>query len=159
VDNPFGNDELKPFDGDEIREGLAEYKKKMFIPSYPRLGLTIFLAVFLALFINDEIQKSIATYHLNKELEKLAILTAKAADEGAKMLSREMQRARELNIANQKRAAENQKIRAIETKKQKAIKRQLLQTCNFWRDQYNKTKSRIDKNHRDNACSRAQAHL
>lgn len=67
-----------------------------------------------------------------------------------------LQLTRELNaLALRNQQAAEQASKAAREKA--AAKRQNMQTCHFWRDQYQKDKLERSKSYRDSACARAYA--
>lgn len=109
--------------------------------SYGKLGLSIFLSLTLSSLVVGATFKLWIEHDartLAAQLEAEAIATAKEMERQAQLAAQE----RERQERSRKRAQA----------KRDAIRAQKQRTCNFWNDQYNKTRASYDKAMRDSAC-------
>lgn len=118
---------------------------------YAELWTTLYLNLFpltLSVFTVGTVFKLWFEYDARVLAEKIQAEAALAASK-AKALAEELKRQAALDAeAARKRQAELE----IARQKRASITAQRQRTCNFWKDQYLKTKSSYDKGMRDTAC-------
>lgn len=116
--------------------------------SYGRLFISIYFAMTLSALTVGTVFKLWIEYDARVLAEKIEALAALAAAK-AKALAEELKHQAALDAeAAKKRQAELE----ITRQKSASITAQRQRTCNFWNDQYRKTKSSYDKPMRDSAC-------
>jgi len=127
--------------------------------NYWALGITIFIALTCARLISDLIEWKVAaeylqyvTQEMQKKADAEAKINAQRQDAEAKNKAArdaEIVRQQENYQAEQQRIAIANRIKAesaVEAQKKR------METCQFWINEFQKTKSETDKNHRNNSC-------
>ncbi|MGB3609889.1 MAG: hypothetical protein WA987_05880 [Cellvibrio sp.] len=129
-------------------------------------GIVLFLIITFGVACGNLISTVIiaksAEMALNAGFEKRRAEEALAKErlriESEKVMAEAKERMQELNARNKKamddanRAAEAYRR---EQEHQQQVQKKLNETCQFWRNEYNKTRKELDKIHRDNACKAA----
>lgn len=145
-----------------VQMQVDELIKKVEKFSYIKFGIALFIALTCSTLVSDLIEWKVADLYLKKvaaELEQKAraeekIIKQQLEAEAKNMAARnaEIARQQENYQAEQKRIANANRIRnenAAEAQKK------LMETCQFWITEFNKSRTEGDKNHRDVACRTA----
>lgn len=130
--------------------------------NYWALGVTLFIALTTSRLISDWIEWEIvqetakqATVKLQQKMKAEELINAQrqeAENRNRAARDAEIARQQENYQAEQKVIAIANKLR-IESAAEAQKKR--MATCQFWVNEFNKTKSETDKNHRNNSCKDA----
>jgi hypothetical protein len=134
--------------------------------SYLKLGITLTIAIFVGVLganvISTEISKGILARELvdfaNEASEQLRISTEKIKLQNIKREALRVQQTIEKNEIRQRQSivqAQQNRIIRIKQERNTSANRKRIETCNFWQEQYRKTKRADDRVHRDNSCKAA----
>lgn len=127
------------------------------------LFFVIFLGVTAGNLTSNWITAKVAEYQLKKSLEAMS-KQLKIDAERSKQ-EQEQLKIRNARIAEEQRRHQQQQTdarkREQEKKRQdaearKATRQKQIQTCQFWIEEYAKTRTEVDMHHRNNACKNAE---
>lgn len=129
-------------------------------------GVVLFLLITLSVACGNLLSTVIiaksAEMALKASSEKRQIEEALAKErlriESEKVMAEAKERMKQINAHNKKAMEEaNRAAEAYrkEQEHQQQVQKKLNETCQFWRNEYNKTRKEVDKIHRDNACKAA----
>ena len=134
--------------------------------NYWALGITIFIALTCARLISDLIEWKVAAEYLQyvtQEMQKKVDAQAKINTQRQEAENRN-KAARDAEIARQQANYQADQQRFATANRIKAesaveVQKKRMETCQFWISEFQKTKSEIDKNHRNNSCRDTGANL
>jgi len=127
---------------DEIRRTHIRAPENKSTISPAQLLFIIFLGVFMANMFSWGSQRGI-DYLIAKEILK------QATQELEKMTAQNKLRVEEQRKINEKQTRQRQ----LENQKKQAGYRQAMETCDFWKQQYQKQRTSSNKYQRDQACN------
>lgn len=143
VDNELGQKKRK------IIKGIVLFLIITFGVASGNLISTVIIAKSAEMALNAGFEKRRAEEALAKERLRI---------ESEKVMAEAKERMQEINARNQKAMEDAKRIaeaRRKEQEHQQQVQKKLNETCQFWRNEYNKTRKELDKIHRDNACKAA----
>jgi hypothetical protein len=128
--------------------------------SYIKLGITLTIAIFIGVLGANVISTEISKEILSRQLASLSERASERLRVEGELIEIKLKKQAEISRQNQierNRIAEKQnRIIRIERERNTNASRQRIETCNFWKDQYRKTKRVDDRIHRDNSCKAAK---
>lgn len=127
------------------------------------LFFVIFLGVTAGNLTSNWITAKVAEYQLKKSLEaiskQLKIDTERSKQEQEQLKIRNARIAEEQKRHQQQQAEarkREQEKKRQDAEARKVTRQKQIQTCQFWIEEYAKTRSEVDMHHRNNACRDAQ---
>ena len=137
------------------KEERDKDKISLHIP-YFTIALMLFVTIVLANVVSTEISKSILARQTEAALKELS-LEAKKATKKINSQFEEQARINAINrsIEQKALAKQNTQLR-IQAERDANARRQRLETCRFWTQQYNKTGNAGDRSHMVKSCSDAR---
>lgn len=119
-------------------------------------SIALFLIITLGVTSGNLLSNYLTTLVAEHAL-KQAMIEANAEAAKRQTLNRqEAEQAKAQGAIEQERRRQQTEKQRRDAEQKRSIQKQLNETCNFWTNEYNKTRKEVDKIHRDNACKAAR---